>query len=210
MRPKFERRERGEVKQITPTEFAEGKFSPVARRTEVAIIQDEMPYVRVLGYRDDGSAAGCAKVSTKYPKDTNSERTPYDEKIRMRKGTQDARQVVRGMGRTIVQEGYRGRPPTPFLYLIPEGHDPANQPELGSDALTDHLKQLYRDSYRKGTRTTFTFTSLQGDDTYLEEHLLSPTTPNEYQPKKDSQYPFHRPLTPDEFDHHMDQAKAGN
>ena len=209
VRPKFERREKGEVKEITPREYAEGKFSPVARRTEVEIIQEEMPYVRVLGFREDGSAYKCAKVSTKYPKDTNSERTPYDEKIRRRRGLQDARQVVCGMGRTVVQEGYRGRPPNPFLYLIPEGHDPASQPEVGSDALHDHLKQLYRATYRKGTRTTFTFTSLQGEDTYSEEHLLTPTREHEYQPKKDSQYPFQRPLTPDEFDHHMDQAKAG-
>ena len=210
VRVKFERRDRGQTKAITPKEYAEGKFSPVTRRTEVETIQEEMPFVRVIGYRDDGSAYASAKVATKYLKGTNAERTPYEDKIRMRREVQDGRKVVRGMGRTIVQEGYGSKPPNPSLYLIPEGHDPGKQDEVASADIHDHLKKEYRATYRKGTRTTFTFSSLQGENTYSEEHLLTPTKPNEYQPQKDAKYPFQRPYTPDEFDEYIEQAKAGN
>ena len=195
---------------VTPTEFAKTFFSPIVGGASIEAIEAESPYIRVHGLCDDGGTFSLRKVSARYPRGAASERTPYEEKIRMRRGSQDARSVVRGMGKTVVQHDVAHNRTTQYLFLIPEGADPAQQAEVPADQIHDRLKALYRQHYRAGARMTFTMTSTpEGEDPFCETHLLTPTVPHEHQPGSNSNMVLGRPQTPDEFDAYIDRARAG-
>ena len=200
--------------RVTPSDFAKSFFSPIVGGASIKAIEAEAPYIRVHGLRDDGVPFSLRKVSARYPKGAASEETPFDEKIRLRRTAQDARSVVRGLGKTVIQHDVQRQRTSQYLYLIPEGADPAQQQEVPADRIHDHLKALYRQHYRDRVRMTFTITSIpDGEDPYCEMHLLTPMTPHEHQPppppNSDRSMVLNRPQTPDEFDAYIDRAKAG-
>ena len=192
-------------RKVSPSQLALRLFSHEVGNTHLDTLQAEMPWVRVKSLRNNGVCFRLEKVTTSYPKGAKDDRNySYKERENMRKEKQDSRNVVKGMGRTVIQNlGEKA----PVLYLIPEGYEPDNQPEIPAENVFDQVKKLYREVYKEGRLVTFTFSSVSGENAICEDVLRAPDKEADYQPHE--KYTFLAPLHPDEFDVWADKVQAG-